>query len=102
MPGKPKTDVEEEKQTLREIKILLLVFVFGIFISVVVQQVYGPKYFKLATLITTLFVYLLVAAMIGRVMWNSYVIELVPLLKRAKGFEYILGLMIFTQLVLRA
>jgi len=102
MAGPPKTDIEEEKQTMREIKILLLVFVFGIFFSVAVQQVYGPKYFRIAALITTLFVYLLVAAMIGRVMWNSYVIELVPVLKRAKGFEYILGLMIFCGLVLRA
>lgn len=98
------TDIEqnEERQTAREIKILVIVFIFGILVSFIIQKVYGPKYFKFAAIITTVFIYMLVSAMIGRIMWNNYVIEIIPSLKPARGFEYILALMIFSTLVLRA
>jgi hypothetical protein len=95
-------EAEEERQTAREVKTLLVVFIIGIMISVAVQQMYGKKYSKLASFITAFFVYLLIASMIGRVLWNSYVVELIPALKPARGFEYILGLMIFSGIVLNA
>ena len=96
------TDNEEERQTAREIKVLIIVFICGILFSFAIQQAYGPKYFKFAAIITTVFVYMLISAMIGRVLWNNYVVDLIPALKPARGFEYILGLMIFCALVLRA
>lgn len=95
-------EAEEQRQTAREIKTLLIVFVIGIMISVAIQNFYGKKYYKLATFITAFFVYLLIAAMIGRAIWNNYIIELMPFLRPARGFEYILGLMIFSAVVLHA
>jgi hypothetical protein len=93
-------EAEEERQTAREIKALVLVFIVGIMFSVAVERFYGKKYSKMATLISAFFVYLLIAAMIGRVIWNNYIIELMPFLRPARGFEYILGLIIFSGIVL--
>jgi len=93
---------DEERETAREIKTLVVVFIIGIMFSVAVQKFYGKKYYQLATFITAFFVYLLIAAMIGRVIWNNYIVELIPALKPARGFEYILGLMIFSAVVLNA
>jgi len=95
-------EAEEERQTAREIKTLVVVFIIGIMISVAVQKFYGKKYYRLATFISAFFVYLLIAAMIGRVIWNSYLVELMPFLKPARGFEYILGLIIFSGIILNS
>jgi len=40
--------------------------------------------------------------MIGRLLWNKFIVELFPFLRPARSFEYILALMIFCALVLRA
>ena len=95
-------EAEEQKQSAREIKTLLIVFIIGIFLSVAVTQFYGKKASRLATFITAFFVYLLIAAMIGRMIWNRYLVELMPFLRPARGFEYILGLIIFAGLIFNA
>jgi hypothetical protein len=94
-------EVAEEKQTAREIKIIIIVFIIGVFISYVINEVYGKQYYKLSARVNAVSLYMLISAMIGRVMWNNYIIELFPFAKPAPGFEYILGLMIFTGLVLK-
>ena len=94
-------EIEEEKQTAREIKTIILVFIFGIFVSYMINEIYGKQYYKLSSRITAISLYMLISAMIGRIMWNSYIVELFPFAKPAPGFEHILGLMIFTGLVLK-
>ena len=93
--------VEEEKQTAREIKIIIIVFILGIFISYIINELYGKQYYKLSARVSALSIYMLISAMIGRIMWNNYIITLFPFAKPAPGFEYILGLMIFSGLVLK-
>ena len=92
---------KEEKETAREIKIIILVFIIGIFVSYIVQELYGARFYKISTRISAISLYMLISAMIGRILWNSYVIKLFPFAKPAPGFEYILGLMIFSGLVLK-
>lgn len=94
-------DIEEERQTAREIKIIIIVFILGIFSSYIVNELYGKQYYKLSARLNALSIYMLISAMIGRILWNNYIIELFPFAKPAPGFEYILGIMIFSGLVLK-
>lgn len=95
-------EAEEQRQSAREVKTLLVVFIVGVMLSVAVTQFYGKKASRLASFITAFFVYLLIAAMIGRMLWNRYLVELMPFLRPARGFEYMLGLIIFAGLVFNA
>jgi len=95
-------EAAEDRQTAHEIKVLILVFIFGILISFGIQEYGGKKYTKLAALITAAVVFMLISSMIGRLLWNKFIIELFPFLRPARSFEYILALMIFCALVLRA
>ena len=91
----------EERQTAREVKILIIVFIIGILASYALQQIYGRSFYKISVRLTALSIYMLISAMIGRMIWNNYVITLFPSAKPAPGYEHILGLMIFSALVLR-
>ena len=71
----------------------------GILTSYIVQTVFGKQYYKVGLRISALSIYLLVSAMLGRILWNNYVTELFPFVKPAPSFEYILGLIIFLGLV---
>jgi len=95
-------EAAEDRQTAHEIKVLILVFIFGILISFGIQEYGGKKYTKLAALITASVVFMLISSMIGRLLWNKFIVELFPFLRPARSFEYILALMIFCTLVLRA
>lgn len=95
-------EAEEQRQSAREVKTLLVVFIVGVMLSVAVTQFYGKKASRLASFITAFFVYLLIAAMVGRMLWNRYLVELMPFLRPARGFEYMLGLIIFAGLVFNA
>ena len=64
-------EVAEEKQTAREIKIIIIVFIIGVFISYVINEVYGKQYYKLSARVNAVSLYMLISAMIGRVMWNN-------------------------------
>jgi hypothetical protein len=91
----------EERQTAREVKVLILVFIIGILASYALQQIYGRSFYKVSVRLTALSIYMLISAMIGRMIWNNYIITLFPYAKPAPGYEHILGLMIFSGLVLR-
>jgi hypothetical protein len=95
-------EAAEDRQTAHEIKVLILVFIFGILISFGMQEYGGKAYTKLAALITASVVFMLISSMIGRLLWNKFIVELFPFLRPARSFEYILALMIFCALVLRA
>jgi hypothetical protein len=101
MTEEDKLIAAEEKQTAREIKILILVFIIGILASYAIQELYGKSYYKVSVRLTALSIYMLISAMIGRMIWNNYIIKLFPSTKPAPGYEHILGLMIFSGLVLR-
>lgn len=94
-------DVKEEKETAREVKILILVFIIGILASYALQQIYGRSFYKVSVRLTAVSIYMLLSAMVGRMLWNNYIVTLFPFAKPAPGYEYILGLMIFCGLVLR-
>jgi hypothetical protein len=93
--------IAEEKETAHEVKIVVLVFIIGIFASYVIQETYGRAYYKVSMRLTALSIYMLISAMIGRMIWNNYIITLFPFAKPAPGYEHILGLMLFSGLVLR-
>jgi hypothetical protein len=95
-------EAAEDRQTAHEIKVLILVFIFGILISFGMQEYGGKAYTKLSALITASVVFMLISSMIGRLLWNKFIVELFPFLRPARSFEYILALMIFCALVLRA
>ena len=90
---------DEDRQTAYEVKIIIIVFMIGILTSYIVQTVFGKQYYKVGLRISALSIYLLVSAMLGRILWNNYVTELFPFVKPAPSFEYILGLIIFLGLV---
>lgn len=90
---------DENAQASREMKVIIIVFVMGMLTSYIIQTIYGKQYYKIGLRISALSIYLLVSAMIGRILWNSYLTELFPFVKPAPSFEYILGLMIFSGLV---
>jgi hypothetical protein len=92
---------KEERNTAREVKILILVFIIGIFASYAIQKIYGRAYYGVSMRLTALSIYLLLSAMVGRMLWNNYIIQILPFIKPAPGYEHILGLMIFCGLVLR-
>jgi hypothetical protein len=94
------SDKDEEKQTAREMKIIIIVFIVGILVSYLIQSFYGKQYYKMGLRISALSIYMLISAMLGRIIWNGYITELFPFVKPAPSFEYILGLMIFSGLVL--
>jgi len=95
-------EAAEDRQTAHEIKVLILVFIFGILISFGMQEYGGKAGTKLAAMITASVVFMLISSMIGRLLWNKFIVELFPFLRPARSFEYILALMIFCALVLRA
>jgi hypothetical protein len=78
------------------------------FVGGVVQGFANPEnskekkdgYVQLVVVLLTFFISLVILSLIGKLLWNSVVVDLVSVARPAKSFWQILGLYVFTALLL--
>jgi len=57
-------------------------------------------YVELITVLLTFFISLVILSLIGKLLWNGVIVDLFAFARPAKSFWQILGLFVFTSLVL--
>ena len=78
------------------------------FVGGVVQGFANPEnskekkdgYVQLVVVLLTFFISLVILSLIGKLLWNSVVVDLVSVARPAKSFWQILGLYVFTAILL--
>jgi len=78
------------------------------FVNAVVQGFVNPEnskekkdgYVELVVVLLSIFISLLILSLVGKLLWNSVIVDLFAFARPAKSFWQILGLFVFTSLLM--